>query len=429
MLDVLKVAAGSLADRLGISRGDAIVSVNGAVINDPIDFAFHSADEDLRFVIRSASGRQRTVRVADRGLSDFGLEFPPLRIRRCSNHCIFCFVDQMPKSCRRTLSVKDDDFRASFLHGNYITLSSLSDADRERISAQRLSPLYISVHTTDRALRSFMLGNSRAPDILSELSELASEGIAMHTQVVLCPGINDGPVLEQTIRDLARLRPAVLSIAVVPVGLTSHRTGLYPVRPVTRAKARSVLEAVHRHGAAFRRRLGTRLVFAADEFYIKAGVPVPSASFYEDFPQIENGVGMAASFVRDARRTRLPERTTIRRITIVTGVSFQRVLRPFLELLRSIDGLSTNLLVVRNKFFGPSITVAGLLTGQDILAALRGRRNGDLVLIPATALKEDAPVFLDDMRLDELSARLSVPMAPVDFLSDVGRIIKQGSSS
>jgi putative radical SAM enzyme (TIGR03279 family) len=429
LLEVLKVSAGSLADHLGIVRGDSIVSVNGAAVNDPIDFAFHSADEDLRIVIRSASGRRREVRVPDRGPQEFGVEFPLLRIRRCSNHCIFCFVDQMPKSCRKSLSVKDDDFRASFLHGNYITLSSLSDADRERIVTQRLSPLYISVHATDRALRSFMLGNPRAPDIMSELSGLASAGIAMHTQVVLCPGINDGTVLDQTIHDLSRLYPAVLSIAVVPVGLTSHRKGLYPIRQVTPAKARSVLETVHRYGLAFKKKRKTTLVFCADEFYLRARMPVPPFSFYEDFPQIENGVGMVASFIRDGRRTRLPARVTARSVTVVTGASFQAVLRPFLERLKTVKGLTVKLVVVRNRFFGSTITVAGLLTGQDILAALRGRRNGDLVLIPATALKEDAPVFLDDMHLDELSDRLSVPVVPVDFLSDAVRIIKQGNSS
>lgn len=426
MLRMLKVRPGSPADRAGLVAGDRIISVDGRPVGDVIDFTFRTAGENSVVIVESPAGRRRTVRLTAQEQGDLGVEFPPLTIRRCANRCIFCFVDQMPRGCRKSLYVKDDDFRASFLYGNYITLSSLSDSDRERIIAQRLSPLYLSVHATDRVLRSFMLGNERAPDILDEIRKLAAGGITVHSQVVLCPGINDGPALDRTILDLSDLFPAVTSIAVVPVGLTSHRKGLYPLRRVTQAEARRTIEAVQKHGSRFRKKFGTRLVFASDELYLRARVPVPPSSFYEDFPQIENGVGMVSSFLRDAGRVRLPSWLPRKRVTLVTGASFKDVLAPLLKRLNGIRGLKCRMIPVRNRFFGPSVTVAGLLTGRDILRELAGKRLGEAVLIPAGALKEEEPVFLDDLSLNDLSGKLSVPVIPVERFSDVVRVITEG---
>jgi putative radical SAM enzyme (TIGR03279 family) len=330
----------------------------------------------------------------------------------------------MPAGCRKSLYVKDDDFRASFLHGNYITLGALSEADWERIFRERLSPLYISVHTTDHALRTFMLGNRKAPDILASMKRLAAGGILMHAQIVLCPGINDGDHLQKTLDDLSGLFPAVASIAVVPVGLTSSRRKLFPLRSFTQNEARAVIERIAKLGSQFKRLLGTRLVFASDEFYIKAGEPFPPLSFYEELPQIENGVGMVSEFLRDVSRTRIPKKTPPINLTLVTGASFGAMLKRVLERLKTVEGPKIRLVIARNGFFGSSVTVAGLLTGQDILSALKGKRLGDLVLIPSGALKEDEDRFLDNMRLEQLEQALSVKVLKVESFSEVVNVLR-----
>ncbi|HEY6010040.1 MAG TPA: DUF512 domain-containing protein, partial [Nitrospirota bacterium] len=323
MLAINSILPGSTADGLGLKPGDIIDSINRQDVRDVIDYQYLIADERVRIALHTKTGTRRTITLDKDPDDTLGLEFIPFSITRCRNRCIFCFVDQMPPGCRRSLYVKDDDYRASFLYGNYITLGALSEQDWARIFSQRLTPLYISVHATDPALRAFMLRNKKAPDIMASLRRLASGGIRMHTQIVLCPGINDGAHLEKTINDLAGLVPAVSSIAVVPVGFTAFRKGLFPLRTFTRREARAVIDEVTRMGTRFRKRFGTRLVFASDELYIKAGLPVPPLSFYEDLPQIENGVGMVADFLREVKRTRLPRRVTPIKATVVTGASFK----------------------------------------------------------------------------------------------------------
>lgn len=406
MLEIVNVLPGSTAARLGLQRGDSIVSINGEDINDVIDFQFSAADEHLRLVVQKQDGRKKKLTVDKEPDDNLGLDLSPLRIKRCHNKCIFCFVDQMPAGCRKSLYVKDDDFRASFLYGNYITLGSLSEADWARIFRQRLSPLYISVHSTEPDLRAFILNNKRTSDIMSRLKRLAAGGIRMHTQIVLSPGINDRSHLLRTVEDLAGLFPAVSSIAVVPVGLTAFRRGLFPLKSYTRLGARSVIKDIEPLGERYKKQFGTRLVFASDEFYIKAGEPVPPASFYEDFPQRENGVGMVAEFLRDVSRTRLPAKLAPVRVTLVTGVSFSSILKKIADKLNKIEGVSLKQITVKNRFFGPTVTVAGLLTGGDILHALRGKELGDMVLIPGNALKDEDDVFLDGMRLDQLKEEL-----------------------
>ncbi len=418
MLEIINIEPEGTAARLGLRNGDRLVSVNGQEVNDVIDFAFHIAEEQVTLEILTPDDKTRTYTIDKEPDDRLGLSLSPLRVRRCRNKCIFCFVDQMPSGCRRSLSVKDDDFRASFLYGNYITLGSLTEQDWLRIFEQRLSPLYVSVHTTDPVLRSFILGNRKAPDIMDSLKRLASGGILMHTQIVLCPGINDGAHLAKTLDDLSGLYPAVASVAVVPVGMTAFRKGLFPLRTFTRTEARSVIDFTTRFGDRFKRKQGTRLVFASDEFYIKARLPVPSCSFYEDFPQIENGVGMVSDFLDSAARMRFPNRIDPATATLVTGASFGPLLRMFLERLRLTRGLSMNLVAVRNNFFGPSVTVAGLLTGSDILSSLENKARRDFVFIPADAVSDDG-LFLDGMSVEQLSDRVGSRIVPVRSLKDV----------
>jgi putative radical SAM enzyme (TIGR03279 family) len=425
LLEIADIAPGSAAEGLGIRKGDSIVSLNGEEVHDVIDYRFLVADEHISITLLSREGRSRTFTLDKEPDDALGLEFAPLRITRCRNKCIFCFVDQMPAGCRKSLYVKDDDYRASFLYGNYITLGALSESGLQRIFDQRLSPLYVSVHSTDPALRSFIIGNKKAPDIMASLRRLAAGGIRMHTQIVLCPGVNDGRFLDRTLDDLSGLFPAVSSVAVVPVGVTAFRKGLYPLRTFTAREARTVLRAITLRGAELKKRLGTRLLFASDEFYIKAGAPFPPVSFYEDFPQIENGVGMVADFLRDAGRTRLPARIAPLKATIVTGASFSPVLKDTLARLKCVQGLTVKLATVPNRFFGPAVTVAGLLTGGDIAAALEGKRTGDLVIVPVDALKEDEQTFLDGMSLDRLGGLLKVRVSPARRFQDILALVKR----
>ncbi len=425
MLEIIDVEPGSTAAGAGIRRGDGIVSVNGEEVHDVIGYKFFVAGEHLAIKLSTREGRTRTV-LFDKEFDDtLGLEFAPFPVRRCRNKCIFCFVDQMPAGCRKSLYVKDDDYRASFLYGNYITLGALTESDWRRIFKLRLSPLYISVHATDPALRSFIVGNRKAPDIMTSMKRLATAGIRMHTQIVLCPGINDGDRLERTLNDLAGLFPAVASIAVVPVGLTAFRKNLFSLRTFTQREARAVVDAVSEFGAKLKKKFGARIVFASDEFYIKARIPVPPPRYYEDFPQIENGVGMVADFLSKAARTRLPARIAPARVSLVTGMSFSGLLKKATTDLKKIRGLTLNQFAVRNIFFGPSVTVAGLLTGSDIVSALAGKRLGDLVVIPSEALKEDEKIFLDGMSLDQLGNRLGVRTVPVGSFKDLVTLLRR----
>ncbi len=414
---VLRVRPGSVAAGAGLRAGDRLVRVNGHALRDLIDFHLQAAEPRLRLDVEREG---RTVAlVLDRVPGrDLGIECEPPRpgeISTCANQCVFCFIHQLPKGLRRSLYVKDDDYRLSFLHGNYITLTDLPEGEIQRILDQRLSPLYISVHATDPDLRRFLLGNPRTirGDLLERMGRLARGGIRMHAQIVLCPGLNDGPHLERTVRDLAALHPGVATVAVVPVGLTRHRQGLFPLRPVTAVEARAALAAIHAWQAEFRERLGTRLVFAADELYLQAGVPIPPAAAYEGYPVVEDGVGLVRrfedEFLRIARGQPRPP-SGPRRVTVVTGELFAPVLRRLLETLE-VPQLGVDVVPVPNEFFGRSISVAGLLTGQDIARTLTGRVLGERVLVPDVALRETGGVFLDDLTPADLARHLGVPVA------------------
>jgi putative radical SAM enzyme (TIGR03279 family) len=428
LIEIAGVLPGSIADGLGLQAGDHVISINDRDVEDIIDYRFLVSDENITIKVRRSNRGTETLSITKDPDDNLGIECSPLRMKRCKNRCIFCFVDQMPYGCRKTLYLKDEDYRASFLYGSYITLGALSESEWERIFRLRLTPLYISVHTTDPTLRALMLGNKKAPDIMESMRRLAAAGISMHTQIVLCPGINDGPHLLNTLENLASLFPAVASIAVVPVGLTSFRKGLFPLRAFTRQDARVVLKTIVPIGARFKKQLGTRLVFPSDELYIKAGEPIPPASFYEDFPQIENGVGMAADFLREAARTKLPARMNPCKITVVSGVSFSKILAKVLDRVQLVKGLRVKQITVPNRFFGPSVTVTGLLTGGDILHALSGKRLGDLLLVPANALKEGEDVFLDNMTLDQVAQRLSIPVLKVEGFRHMIRLLRSGGN-
>ncbi|ACX52336.1 protein of unknown function DUF512 [Ammonifex degensii KC4] len=391
---------------LGLRPGDLLLRVDENTLRDIIDFYFYTASGRRLFLRRD--GRELVLRLPEPE-RPWGLDFahPFGSVRRCANRCLFCFVDQQPPGLRPTLSFKDDDYRLSFWEGNFTTLTNCTRKDLERIVEQRLSPLYISVHTTNPQLRAKLMGNPRAGLIMEQLKFLAAGGITLHTQIVLCPGINDGVELERTVEDLASLYPAVASIAVVPVGLTRYRQGLYPLRPVSREEAALLLEKIHSWQRKFHRCWGTRLVYAADELYLLAGSPLPPASAYEGFPQLENGVGLARQFLSgwEKLKPRLPREASPLRAVIVTGVLAAGLLEPVVARLNKIRGLEVELVVVENEFFGPTVTVAGLLTGRDIRRALLSRPRPDLVMLPAVALK-DGHLFLDDLTLDELAAEL-----------------------
>ncbi len=411
---VAAVAKGSIASRAGIAVGDHLLSIDGQSIKDIIDYRYLIAEEELELSLLTEEGRRR-VSIEKGYDEDLGISFasPTIdRLRRCTNRCIFCFVDQLPPHLRSTLYFKDEDYRLSFLEGSYITLTSITKADLERIIRFRLSPLYISVHATEGKLREMMIGNPRASLIKEQLRCLTEAGIELHTQVIVCPGINDGSHLERTISDLVYLSPPqIRSLAIVPVGLTRFRQGLFPLRKVNKEEAERIIEQVSSWQRSFRRELGSNFVFLADEFYLMAQEDVPDYEHYEDFPQVENGVGITRLFSDEWRKVEkeLPGEIEMPiKVAVVTGESASGILKMVADRLNLIAGLEVDLLVVKNRFFGDTVTVAGLLTGQDIAEAANDRDLGDLLLIPKVALKRDEDIFLDDLSLEDLEGRLNL---------------------
>ncbi len=418
---VLAVEPGGLAAGAGLEPGDRLLRVNGQPLRDLVDFHVQAGEEQLAIEV-DRGGRPCSVVLERKWGRDLGLECEPpapAEISTCANKCVFCFIHQLPKGLRKSLYVKDDDYRLSFLHGNYITLTDLPESEVQRIIDLHLTPLYISVHATDPELRHFLLGSPKTirGDLMERLRRLAESGIRLHTQIVLCPGLNDGPHLERTVRELGALYPGVRTVAVVPVGLTRHREGLYPLRSITPAEAGATLDAIHAWQADFRSRHGSRLVFAADELYLQAGRPIPPAPAYEDFSVIEDGVGLVRRFEDEFRRLAgrpgRPRWRGSRAATVVTGELFGPILARLLAGLR-VPGLRVDVVPVPNEFFGPAISVAGLLTGQDVARALTGRSLGDVVLVPRVALTETKGVFLDDVAPDDLSRHLGTPVVALE---------------
>ncbi|HET7296908.1 MAG TPA: DUF512 domain-containing protein [Gemmatimonadales bacterium] len=415
---VAAVNAGSPAGRAGLLPGDRILAINGAGLRDAIDFHFHAGEEQLELTLQR-EGRARTAVLRRRG-PELGLELEaprPAEISTCANKCVFCFIHQLPRGMRKSLYVKDDDFRLSFLHGNYITLTDLEESELDRIETQRLSPLYVSVHATDPELRHRLLGQPRIKrDLMPLMERLARARIAMHAQIVLCPEWNDGAHLDRSVHELARLHPAVRTVAVVPVGLTRHRDRLPALRRVTDAEARTLVGSIRAWQREFLDSLGSRFVFAADELYLEAGIDVPAAREYEGFPIVEDGVGLVRRFGDDFTRavSRLPaRRSRPRAVTVVTGEMFAPRMRALLETVR-VENLTVSLAPIANEWFGRGIGIAGLLTGQDIQSQLAGRTLGDEVLVPSVAIRDGAGVFLDDLAPDDLAAALGTRVRSVE---------------
>ena len=423
------VEPGSIGDELGFQPGDRLLSINGIRPRDLIDFQLLTGEVELTLEVQDPDGSIQVVELekdADEGL---GLGFSEALfdgLRQCNNHCPFCFIDQQPPGHRRSLYLKDDDYRLSFLYGSYLTLTNLTAADWQRIEEQRLSPLFVSVHATEPELRSRLLVNPRAALLLEQLAWFQQRQLQIHAQVVVCPGLNDGPALERTLADLAGFAggdwPAVLSAAVVPVGLTRYRPagdGLVPVDP---ACARRVIAQVEPLQARFRDALGSRFAWLSDEWYLIAGEPLPPRPDYEDLPQEGNGVGSIRAFLEamDAATAQLPaalERP--RRVSWVVGLLVAEALRPAVERLNAVAGLEVLLHGLPSPYWGQDQVVTGLLTGSDLLEGLVGRDLGAELLLPAVMLRQGEPVFLDDQRLEDIASQLPVPLRLVQGADDI----------
>ncbi len=455
-VEIFEVANGSLGAELELEPGDRILRVNGRPVRDYLDFRFQSAGEtDLVIDVRKRTGEDWELNVDRNEAEDFGLSFEQIVPRQCANECIFCFCKGNPETARPSLFVRDEDVRLSFLYGNYTTLTSITDEEMRRVIEQRLSPQYVSVHATDLDVRAYLLGvDKKRADITAKMQKLLEAGIEIHAQVVLCPNINDGEILRRTIYDLAELHPRVRSVAIVPLGLTRYLNDKR-LTPVTPQFCQRTIRDVSSIQKDLRARMGTTFAFLGDEIYLRVGQSVPGRKHYGDYPQIEDGIGMVRSFANEfdglmcrlARKSgalarpsgtdgalarplgrapsKLPRKSgalarpsgraqSKLRGTIMTGTLFAPVLRKRIDALNSGFGTRLRVVAVDNEYFGGDISVAGLLTGGDFLAA---RQNvvGDFAIIPRVTLKSDEPVMLDGMRFEELQKRFDVPLYSFDF--------------
>ncbi len=409
------VTRDSVADRHGVVRGDRVVHVNGKSIEDLIDLHFLTAQSMCRIGVRNKRGEQFTFTYREKE-GPLGIIPEPIKVKRCKNKCVFCFVHQLPRGMRRTLYVKDEDYRLSFLSGNFVTLSDVTDEELGKIIRYRLSPIYVSIHTTDNELRRRMLGNPRAKDIMKTLHELTHNGILVHGQIVLCPGINDGMVLTQTISDLSRFYPGLESVALVPVGITTHRKGLPPIESITVEKAKDIVAYVESFARKFRKESGEDFLYASDEFYILAQRGIPSEKRYGEFHQIENGVGLVRKFMKSASRFSKTAAKPMRDLTgiVVTGVLPSGLVNRFISEFNQKTKASVRVVTVENALFGDTVTVTGLLTGEDIMRSVKDRK-GEILFIPSVLLRETGDRFLDDLtpeRLGGVTGRRVVVFEP-----------------
>ena len=416
MVKIISVENRSRAGRAGILAGDTLVSINGNKIRDVLDYRFYLAEKEVELLL-IRDGKEFSVFLRKGEYDDIGLEFEtPLmdKKQRCHNNCIFCFIDQNPEGLRESLYFKDDDSRLSFLHGNYITLTNMTEEDVARIVKMRFSPINISVHTTNPELRVKMMKNKRAGEVLSYLDDFYKAELNMCGQLVLCHGINDGEELVRSLNDLFKYFPYMTSVSVVPAGMTKYRDKLYPLTDYSPEAAAEVIDTVNSFGDALKERVGTRMFYVADEFYLKAGRPIPDTDYYEDYPQLENGVGMLRSFSDEFELgcediAELASLTENRRVSIATGVASYPLISSLAERISAItDKVKIEVYEIKNYFFGESITVSGLLTGKDIYGQLSDKELGDLLLIPRNALRAGEDVFLCGMTLSELSEKLNI---------------------
>lgn len=396
-----------IGEAIGLAPNDLVEAMNGEPVRDAIDYRFHLGNEDIEVQIRR--GDDVFIFEIEKDLEDdLGIEFEEMPILKCDNKCVFCFLHQMPKGMRKTLYYQDDDYRLSFLHGAYVTLTNLSDEEFERIINQRLNPMYISVHATDPTLRAELLGRKDPTPVLDRIDVLAKEGIRMHTQVVLCPGLNDGEALKQTIFDLAERHPHIESVGVVPLGLTKYRKNLPDLTPISVKDAQKTITQVTEWQALFNKKFGYRFVYLGDEFYLKSGVPIPDPVAYDGFPLVENGIGMVRRFI-DAFEAQIDVLTQIdvspQRFVLVTGMLGRQFIEPMVERLNQISWLSARLVPVTNTFLGDGITVSGLLTGGDIREAIGQVSDDEIVLLPPNCVNHNG-LFLDDLTPNDLAQSL-----------------------
>src|SRR5574341_161187 len=444
-VEIFDVLPGSIAAEMELERGDRIMRVNGRVVRDYLDFRFHTAGEtDLTIDVRKRSGEDWELNIEREESEDFGLSFEQIVPRQCANECIFCFCKGNPETARPSLFVRDEDVRLSFLYGNYTTLTSITEDEMKRVIKQRLTPQYVSVHATDLDVRAYLLGvDKKRADISSKLHRLMDAGIDIHAQVVLCPKINDSEVLRRTVYDLAALHPRVTSVAIVPLGLTRYLNDPR-LTPVTPEFCRETIREVSRMQRDLRARLGTAFAFLGDEIYLKAGHAIPARKHYGEYPQIEDGIGMVRNFANDFQN--LMRRLSARRLdcglvrsgsqqvrflnqgplsgTILTGTLFAPVLRKLLMDINDHFGAQLHVAPVVNDYFGGDVSVAGLLTGGDFLAA-RDQVRGDFAIIPRVAVKSDDRIFLDGMGLEQVQDQFQVPVHAFDF-PEFSRFIMDG---
>lgn len=426
------VLKGSVGEEVGLEKGDRLISVNGRVPDDIIDYCWEISDESIVFEIQKESGEIWHVDIEKEYGEPLGLSFDPptmTPVHTCANRCIFCFIKQNPPGLRPSIYFRDDDYRLSFLEGHYITLTSLTDSDLDRIIKKRISPLFVSIHSTNPVLREKMMGNPRAGAIMEQLGKLVKGGIQVHGQIVLCPGWNDGDELERTLKDLASLGKGMQSVAVVPVGLTSFRHALATLSPVSGEKAGETIDRVVSFQEIMLRQRGTRFVYLADEFYLAAGRPLPAHEDYEGYPQLSNGVGLLRLLAEEYREWK-SDLNSLKpggyvRGTLVTGEAAAGVMHKVVSRLKKIQNLDISLKVVPNRFFGSGVTVAGLLTGSDLLDSLKGTDPGGLVIYPGVMLGEGKGLFLDNLAPGEVASILNVELKPAGSLYEIGKAIKE----
>lgn len=424
---VSDVLPGSPAERAGIQIGDALLSIDGEPVIDLVDYEHLTVKDEITLEVRKKSGETDWIDLEKDEYEPLGLSFATSlmdAMRTCKNHCVFCFIDQMPKGGRSSLHVKDDDWRMSFIMGNYVTLTNLDEQELERVIRRRVSPLYVSLHASDPDVRRTMMKNPRAGEILKQLKKLADAGLSFHLQIVLCPGLNDGDVLRRSIDDALSLYPYAQSLAIVPVGLTRHREGLYPLRSFTKAEADALIDEIEARQQKILARHGTRFVFLADEWYAMSGRTLPEYDDYEGFPQIENGVGLLRLFegeMLESLRGREPL-SSPKRFLMAGGISAEPFFRESYQKLEPY-GITIETRSIRNFFFGDSVTVGGLVTGGDLITQLKGAEFGRALLIPRVMLKADEEVFLDGVTLPEAEAALNTRIIPVTTGEDLVEIV------
>jgi len=437
---ITKVIPDSICAEMGFEPGDSIVAVNGQKPRDLIDYQFLCADEFIELEVLDAKGKTHKLEIEKEYDEDLGVEFETALfdgLIQCNNRCPFCFIDQQPPGKRETLYLKDDDYRLSFLYGSYLTLTNLTQKEWDRIEQMRLSPLYVSVHATDQEVRIRLLKNLRAGKILEQIKWFQERRLQIHAQVVVCPGINDGEHLERTLLDLAKFHtgniPAVASVAVVPVGLTRFRPAEDELIAVTAEKAREVIEQVQKipellskgkgGPKAKKQKSKSRCIWLADEWFLIAGLDLPSAGDYEDYPQIGNGVGSIRQFIQQFEtafeKLQPMQVEPERKLVWVVGNAVEKAFEPIVQQLNQIPGLSVNMAALCSRYWGQSITVTGLLTGQDLLEALQGRDLGNGILLPSVMLKQGEPRFLDDMTVEQLASLLKTRILPVSGVEEL----------